>query len=111
LGNTFHIIHFLCLPKENESKERAPASRVSHFVRDTLRFSNLPGLLKLVPGGTQTVNNPSSAATAMLGYGPMGFISKLPSRGYPDASCFECVHLATKKLLEYFPAAFMQTNV
>jgi hypothetical protein len=67
------FIHFLCLPKENESKERAPVSRVSHYVRDALHSSNLPGLLKLVPCGTQTVNNPFSAASVVLGYGEMGF--------------------------------------
>ncbi|OGQ87027.1 MAG: hypothetical protein A2512_06485 [Deltaproteobacteria bacterium RIFOXYD12_FULL_56_24] len=64
------IVHFLCLPKENEPKERAPC-HLSRRGRDTLCSSMLPGLCKL--GCASNIANPFSAASPVLGCVTMGF--------------------------------------
>ena len=54
LSNCYNV-HFLCLPKANEPKERAPWP-LDPSLTDTLRSSDLPGVWKLA--GAQTGQTP-----------------------------------------------------
>jgi hypothetical protein len=70
-------VHFLCSPKENEPKERAPCPLV---LWTSLRFSTGPGAQKLVQTSLDSDSLLAfSARSAMLGYGTMGIAEPLKS--------------------------------
>ena len=65
------IVHFLCSPKENEPKERAPRHSV---LRTSLCFSKGPALEET--RFAQTVHERYPALSAMLDIVTMGFKKK-----------------------------------
>jgi hypothetical protein len=66
------IVHFLCSPKENEPKERAPSHSV---LRTTLRFSKGPALEET--RFAQTVHERHPDLSAMLDLVTMGLNNDL----------------------------------
>jgi hypothetical protein len=79
-------VHFLCLPKENEPKERAPVS-LARLRRGSLRVLATAGSLQTRPlRGLRQCKLLFRQPLAVLGCVPRGLT--LPCRGLPEATRF-----------------------
>jgi len=72
VGSDLRGVHFLCLSKENEPKERTPLF-LARLLAGSLCSSNLPGVKKT--RFAQTVFNAYPAAFPVLGGDPMGDVN------------------------------------